>query len=220
MGASSPVGTGLDTDDGESRALCNPGPTYPTLSATQVRRSDSDHAEAQCRRAHKLRSQELAEVTRAAGAPPPVQGATRASRAHFATRASRAHLFANLCVAMSVQVPPMLSFLASASASLWAALDLDGARPLFTQVQVAQLSSTDGAIVMPPATTSIFIEIGCSDWGTLDEQALDMDPSAFLLSFEPLLDKYAVLAARGTVRYHGRGHDKAVPLGHREPAEN
>ena len=56
MGASSPVGTGLDTDDGESRALCNPGPTYPTLSATQVRRSDSDHTEAQCRRAHKLRS--------------------------------------------------------------------------------------------------------------------------------------------------------------------
>ena len=38
----SPVGMGLDTDDGESRTLRNPGTTYPALSATQARYDHSD----------------------------------------------------------------------------------------------------------------------------------------------------------------------------------
>ena len=38
---------------------------------------------------------------------------------------------------------------------------------------------------------------------------------AFVLTFEPLLDKYAVLLARGTKRFHGAGSlDQAVPLAH------
>ena len=88
--------------------------------------------------------------------------------------------------------------------------------PLFASVQVAQLSAS-GSVRMPHGTKRVFIEIGCSDWGTLDEEALPLDPEAFLLSFEPLLDKYAVLAARGATRYHGRSHDLAVPLGHSHP---
>ena len=73
----------------------------------------------------------------------------------------------------------------------------------------------DGAIVMPKTTEYVFIEVGCSDRDTLDEQLLDAHPNAFLISFEPMLDKWAVLTARGLARYHGRGsRDKAVPLGH------
>ena len=52
----SPVGMVLDTDNGESGALRDPELTYSTLTAARVRHSDSDHAEAQCRRVHKLRS--------------------------------------------------------------------------------------------------------------------------------------------------------------------
>lgn len=46
------------------------------------------------------------------------------------------------------------------------------------------------------------------------DEVLGRDPGAFLLAFEPLLDKYAVLLARGTTRYHGTKADRAVPIGH------
>jgi hypothetical protein len=59
------------------------------------------------------------------------------------------------------------------------------------------------------------LSLGVStDWDTLDDTEIDKHPYGFLLSFEPLLDKYAVLLARGTKRYHGSQHDMAVPLGH------
>jgi hypothetical protein len=49
----------------------------------------------------------------------------------------------------------------------------------------------------------------------MDDEYLPHDTSAFLLAFEPLLDKYAVLLARGTARFHGASSvDAAVPLGH------
>lgn len=67
---------------------------------------------------------------------------------------------------------------------------------------------------MPRRTLYTIIEIGCSDWDTLDDTEIDKHPGGFLISFEPLLDKYAVLLARGTRRYHGTHHDMAVPLGH------
>ena len=72
----------------------------------------------------------------------------------------------------------------------------------------------DGAIAMPPDTEYAFIEVGCSDFNTLDQNLLGKHPKAFLLAFEPLLDKYAVLLSRGTERYHGMRKDRAVPLGH------
>lgn len=84
---------------------------------------------------------------------------------------------------------------------------------LLTTLQVATLDKY-GAVVMPKDTAYVFIEIGCSDRDTLDEQVLPHHKKAFLLSFEPMLDKYAVLASRGTKRYHSAALDQAVPLGH------
>lgn len=84
---------------------------------------------------------------------------------------------------------------------------------LTVSVQVAFLQ--DGAIQMPNTTDHVILEIGCSDMFTLDDERLPYDKSAFLIAFEPLLDKYAVLLARGTPRYHHvGGGDRAVPLGH------
>ena len=72
----------------------------------------------------------------------------------------------------------------------------------------------DGHILMPNTTRYAVIEIGCSDRDTLDEQFLPNHPKAFLVSFEPQLDKYAVLLARGTTRLFGKTKDRSVPLGH------
>ena len=95
----------------------------------------------------------------------------------------------------------------------------DGGKLLVT-THVAQLND-DGSIQRPKGTQYTLMEIGCSDWDTLDqsgngqeESELDRHPFGFLIAFEPLLDKYAVLLARGTQRYHGKMHDLAVPLGH------
>ena len=83
------------------------------------------------------------------------------------------------------------------------------------------LAFTDraGALMVPNHTSRIFVEIGCSDRDTMDaDGSLDRDPHAFLISFEPLLDKYATLLARGGPRHNGRGVlDRAVPLGHHHP---
>ena len=89
---------------------------------------------------------------------------------------------------------------------------------LFATVHLAFLDHF-GAITVPNATRRIFIEIGCSDRDTMDaDGSLEKDPEAFLISFEPLLDKYATLLARGGPRHNGRGVlDRAVPLGHHHP---
>ena len=84
---------------------------------------------------------------------------------------------------------------------------------LSVSVQVAPLDG-HGAIPMPNNTSHVVLEIGCSDRNTLDEELLPPAPPAFLVSFEPMLDKYAVLLARGTTRYFGEQNDRAVPLGH------
>jgi FkbM family methyltransferase len=70
---------------------------------------------------------------------------------------------------------------------------------------------------MPATTKFVLIEIGCSDMFTMDVERMD-DPhlqDTFLISFEPLLEKYAVLLARGTNRFHPQGGgDRSVPLAH------
>lgn len=83
---------------------------------------------------------------------------------------------------------------------------------LHVTTQVATLEH--GTIKMPGDTDGVIIEIGCSDRNTADNEILPYYPKGFLISFEPMLDKYAVLMARGTQRYHGSKRDKAVPLGH------
>ena len=86
-------------------------------------------------------------------------------------------------------------------------------RGLLATVQIATLDEHN-AIEIPNSTQHVFIEVGCSDLETLDHQLLPKDPSAFLLSFEPLLDKYSILAARGNRQYNGHRVNMAVPLGH------
>ena len=71
-------------------------------------------------------------------------------------------------------------------------------------VQAAQLD--DGALAVPNGTQHLYMEIGCSDRQTLDER-LDPQDKGFLIAFEPLIDKYAVLLSRGTTQYHGNTTD-------------
>ena len=89
-----------------------------------------------------------------------------------------------------------------------------GSTPALTAtISLAPLDG-NGSVVVPPDAQDALLEIGCSDRSTLDEDMLDARPHSFLLSFEPQLDKYAVLLARGTKRAHGRVRDRSVQLGH------
>ena len=77
-----------------------------------------------------------------------------------------------------------------------------------------QLTALDGGhFIVPNATRYVALEIGCSDRETMDELWLPKHADGFLVSFEPALDKYAVLLARGTEREHKRTRDRSVRLG-------
>lgn len=101
---------------------------------------------------------------------------------------------------------------------------------LFVNTQVATLQH--GTLTVPNATTELMVEVGCSDFNTLDETVINRHPTAFLVAFEPLLDKYAVLLSRGSTRLnsaqrYGSMHadsnerrkklNQAVPLGFHHP---
>lgn len=103
----------------------------------------------------------------------------------------------------------------SGSLASTAAADMP-AIPLLSVLHLAQ-TNPDGGLVMPPTTQHVIIEIGCSDRDTADDLLLPNDPHAFLISFEPLLDKYSLLLGRGTARYHANKKDLSVPLGHHHP---
>ena len=79
-------------------------------------------------------------------------------------------------------------------------------RPLFARVQLAELVGGrisrlhDGG--EPPK--QVIIEIGCSDFETMDERFSANranEAAMLLLSFEPLVDKWATLLARGRKRF-------------------
>ena len=72
---------------------------------------------------------------------------------------------------------------------------------LFATVQIAQLPN--GRLVIPPNMT-LAIEIGTSDRNTLDTELLPKNKNWFLLSLEPLSDKYARGLARNA---KGRGDE-------------
>ena len=79
-------------------------------------------------------------------------------------------------------------------------------------------SLRDGVLAMPPGTSSVLVEIGASDLNTMDEQELPSYPHSFLVSFEPLLDKYALLLAKGHRHFAGGVRDVGgIPLGHHHP---
>jgi len=83
---------------------------------------------------------------------------------------------------------------------------------LMTSVHVAHMQG--GQLAMPPTTRSLFIEIGCSDFDTLDTSPeFVQSPHAFIVSFEPLIDKWATLLHRGSKDYHRGVADRATPLG-------
>jgi len=111
--------------------------------------------------------------------------------------------------------PPQLQLARLASELQMPAAAL-AAGPLLANLHVGTLDAGTGALALPAGFTSAILEIGCSDFGTADEELLPRPEhaDAFLLSFEPLLDKYAVLAARGTARYHNNTRDRSVSLGH------
>ena len=73
-------------------------------------------------------------------------------------------------------------------------------------VQVANLDES-GALVIPHHL-QLVLEVGANTRNTLDHELLPHEPDTFLVSFEPLLDKYATLLAR-----HSRP-DTRSPLGH------
>lgn len=72
---------------------------------------------------------------------------------------------------------------------------LDGA--LSAQVHLAHLKP-DGSLAGIPDNAHIVIEIGANTRNTLDRELLPQRPDTFLLTFEPLLDKYATLLARNS----------------------
>ena len=90
---------------------------------------------------------------------------------------------------------------------------------LTAQVQLAQTNAV-GALDIPPQFSTIVLEIGANSRDTLDSLLLPKSPKemssavswpnahAFLVTFEPLLDKYATLLSR-----HSRP-DHRSPLGY------
>ena len=60
------------------------------------------------------------------------------------------------------------------------------------------LTMPEGRIAVPNTTSSLYIEIGTNAFSTWDVELLPRRPNAFLVAFEPLVDKYALLLARNT----------------------
>lgn len=81
------------------------------------------------------------------------------------------------------------------------------ARGMFTRVQVVTLE--DGLLPIPH-NFSVAIEVGVSDRDTLDNELLPARADLFLVSLEPLVDKYA----RGLARNRNGKGDAPQPLGH------
>lgn len=64
------------------------------------------------------------------------------------------------------------------------------------QVPLHVLQLENGRIPVPNRTTALFVEIGTNAFDTLDETLLPKRPGAFLVAFEPLVDKWSLLLAR------------------------
>lgn len=60
------------------------------------------------------------------------------------------------------------------------------------------LHMPNGHIPVPNSTTTLLIEIGTNAFDTWDQQVLPKQPGAFLVAFEPLVDKWSMLLARNS----------------------
>ena len=74
----------------------------------------------------------------------------------------------------------------------------------------------NGRIELPNRTTAVYVEIGTNSFDTWDQYVLPRRPGAFLVSFEPLVDKWAIMLARGSKSRHaallGHHHSRGVIL--------
>ena len=64
------------------------------------------------------------------------------------------------------------------------------------QIPLHVLHMPNGRIPVPNRTKELFLEIGTNAFDTWDTQLLPRHPHAFLVAFEPLVDKWALLMAR------------------------
>lgn len=92
---------------------------------------------------------------------------------------------------------------------------IDGNGALTAPLHVLQMTPS-GRIPVPNRTTALYLEIGTNAFDTLDELLLPKQPGAFLVAFEPLVDKWSLLLARnararlsGTLGWH---HKRGVIL--------
>lgn len=84
----------------------------------------------------------------------------------------------------------------------------EDASGLYARIHVAQLDR--GVLRIPEGASPIYLEIGTSDRNTADEELLPHSNTSFLVSFEPVIDKYA----RGLARDPQWRGDHFQPLGH------
>ena len=86
----------------------------------------------------------------------------------------------------------------------------EGGSSLIVPMQVARLTADGTFAAIPKRSKQLIVEIGASDRNTADQELLPRLPGAFLITCEPLVDKYARGLARDP---RGRG-DPWQPLGH------
>ena len=77
----------------------------------------------------------------------------------------------------------------------------DACTRLMAPMQVGML--LDGALPIPVDATPILLEIGSSDRNTMDVEVLPKIPNAFLVTAEPLIEKYSRALGRGQAGVRG-----------------
>lgn len=92
---------------------------------------------------------------------------------------------------------------------------IDGAGALTAPLHILQMLP-DGRLPVPNKTREVLVEIGTNAFDTWDTQVLPRRPGAFLVAFEPLVDKWALLLSRnararvvGTLGWH---HPRGIML--------
>ena len=83
------------------------------------------------------------------------------------------------------------------------------------EIDVAWLNA-NGTLQLPENVTDIMIEIGANSRNTMDIEVLPKRATSFLITFEPILDKYATLLSRNsradTKSILGRHHTRGTVL--------
>ena len=86
-------------------------------------------------------------------------------------------------------------------------------QPLTLPLQIATLHQNGTLLGVPHNGEPILLEIGASDRDTMDVELLPLMPQAFLVSVEPILDKYS----KGISRFFTPWPELFHPLGHQHP---